>query len=88
VDLRRINMLAMVKLSKRCGSNFPGEICGFSPETAKEIVKQEGGEILCEFDESEMRFDVASVKLDDKGKVSGKAVRIDPEEKPASTPKK
>jgi hypothetical protein len=83
VDLRRINMLAMVKLSKRCGSNFPGEICGFSPDTAKEIVKQDGGEIVCQFDENDMKFDVASgkpTKID--------ATKTDVEEKPAPTPKK
>ena len=52
----------VMKLSKDFGSNMRGEICGFTPDTAAHIIKNNGGEKLAEISPGE-RYDVESKKV-------------------------
>lgn len=54
--------LVMVKLTKRFDRNMPGETAGFSPDTAAHILKHDGGESICEFDDATHRFDPSTRK--------------------------
>lgn len=44
----------VVKMTKHFGVNTPGEICSFSAETAKHILKHDGAEKLAELEPGEI----------------------------------
>jgi hypothetical protein len=55
-------MLVALRLTKHFGSNTAGEVATFTPVTAAHILKSNGGEKLCEYDELTQAFDAATNK--------------------------
>lgn len=55
--------VAVLKLTKHYGNNNPGEVAGFSLDTAAHIVKHGGAEQLAVIDPVVERFDVEAGKV-------------------------
>lgn len=85
--------LKLLRLTKHFGSNTAGEVAGFSPETAGHILKNQGGELIGDFDPARQVVVVrdgktliadAEPELDAAGKPTGNMVE---KKKTASTDK-
>lgn len=55
--------VAVLKLSKHFGVNNPGEVAGFTLDTAAHILRHGGAEKLAEIDPKLERYDVETGKV-------------------------
>lgn len=83
--------LKLIRLTKHFGSNNAGEVVGLSPATADHVLKNQGGTLIGDFDDTKNLHVVREVDGEEKDLIV-EAVR-DPEtgtlvEKPAPAPAK
>lgn len=80
-------ILKLLRLTKHYGANTAGEVAGFTPETAAHIIKNQGGELIGDFDPARqvvVQRDGKTViadaerELDAEGKATGNLVEKKP----------
>lgn len=83
--------LKLLRLTKHYGANTAGELAGFSPDTAAHIQKNQGGELIGDFDPSrqvvvardgKVSIVDAEPELDAAGKATGNLVEKKTAKKP------
>lgn len=71
-------ILKVIRLTKHFGANVAGEVCGFTPDTAAHIIRNQGGELIGDMDTTKQVVVERTVE-DDEGNKQLKAIIVDAE---------